>query len=80
MKKLPPKAMHVVMPFILSIFMSAIISFISTLKAMGFAPDLLVNWLKAWGISWAVAFPTLLLVLPIVRRIAAVFVEVPGKS
>lgn len=79
MKKLPPRAMNVVMPFILSIFMSAIISFVSTVKAIGLAPDLLFSWLKAWGLSWVVAFPVLLVVLPIVRRIASLVVAAPDK-
>lgn len=68
-----------VMPLFLSILMSAIISFVATLKAIGFVPDLFTSWLKAWGISWLVAFPTVLFVLPVVRRLAAVFVEAPGK-
>jgi octaprenyl-diphosphate synthase len=79
MKKLPPRAMNVVMPFILSIFMSAIISLVSTVKAIGLAPDLLFSWLKAWGLSWVVAFPVLLVVLPIVRRIASLVVAAPDK-
>ena len=72
--------MHVVMPLFLSILMSCIISFVSTLKAMGFTPDLLVSWLKAWGISWLVAFPTVMIVLPVVRRLAGLVVETPGRS
>ena len=71
--------MAVVMPLLLSIFMSAIVSFIATLRALGFTPDLLTSWLKAWGISWAVAFPTVLVVLPLVHRIAGMLVEKPGK-
>lgn len=79
MKKLPPKAMHIVMPFILSIFMSAIISFVSTVKAIGLAPDILLSWLKAWGLSWVVAFPVLLVVLPVVRRLASLVVASPER-
>lgn len=79
MKKLPPKAMHIVMPFLLSVLMSCIISFVSTAKAIGFSPELLTAWLKAWGISWLVAFPTVMVVLPLVRKIAGVLVETPGQ-
>ncbi|KHF76479.1 hypothetical protein PJ15_3235 [Acinetobacter sp. neg1] len=32
-------------------------------------------WLSAWGISWLIAFPVLLLVLPIVRKITFLFVR-----
>jgi hypothetical protein len=79
MKKLPPRTMAIVIPLILSIFMSAIVSFIATLKAIGFVPDLLMSWLKAWGLSWVVAFPTLLVVLPVVRWLAGLLVETPQK-
>jgi hypothetical protein len=38
-------------------------------------PGLLHVWLGAWGLSWLVAFPTLLLVLPVVRRATDALVE-----
>ncbi|WP_411970259.1 DUF2798 domain-containing protein [Mesorhizobium sp. BH1-1-4] len=31
--------------------------------------------MTAWGLSWLVAFPTLILVLPMVRRIVGVLCE-----
>ncbi|WP_376741448.1 DUF2798 domain-containing protein [Sinorhizobium psoraleae] len=32
-------------------------------------------WPHAWGASWAIAFPSLMLVLPVVRRIVGAIVE-----
>ncbi len=75
MKKLPVKYMSVVMPLFLLIVMSAIVSFIATLKAIGFDGGLLGQWIQAWGISWLVAFPVLLVVLPMVRKLAGMVVE-----
>jgi hypothetical protein len=80
MKKLPSKWNMVAVPFVLSIFMSAIISFVSTFRAVGFIDGLFGKRLGAWGLSWLVAFPALLMVLPIVRRIVARFVELPGPA
>ena len=80
MKKLPPRWNMIALPFVLSIFMSAIISFVSTFRAVGYIDGLFIKWLGAWGLSWFVAFPALLLVLPIVRRIVARFVELPGPA
>jgi hypothetical protein len=34
-------------------------------------------WLGSWGLSWLVAFPTLLLVLPLVRKATAAVVQMP---
>jgi hypothetical protein len=38
-----------------------------------------VTWPTAWALSWLVAFPTLLMVLPLVRRIVALVVESPRR-
>ena len=68
-RKLPARYATIVSPLVLSLLMTFIVSFISTLKSLGFQPGLPAIWLTAWGLSWLVAFPTLLLVLPVVRRI-----------
>lgn len=74
-RKLPAKYHTIVMPFILSLIMTCIVSFISTVKSIGLDPDLLQIWLGAWGLSWLVAFPVLLMVLPFVRKIVNALVE-----
>ena len=73
--KLPARYASVVMPFLLSLLMTCIVSFISTLKSIGFVPVLVRTWLGAWSISWLVAFPTMLLVLPFVRKLTAAIVD-----
>ena len=75
MKKLPASYAKFVMPLLLSVLMTFIVSFISTLRGVGWAPDFARIWLGSWGLSWAVAFPTMLLVLPVVRRATAALVE-----
>ncbi|MBI1245329.1 MAG: DUF2798 domain-containing protein [Alphaproteobacteria bacterium] len=79
MKKLPARAAFIVVPMILAFLMSGIVSTIATLNAIGLAADLPGHVLKAWALSYAVAFPTAVVVLPIVRRIAALVVEEPGR-
>jgi len=49
--------------------MPFIVSLISTLKGVGLAPDFIAVWPPAWGLSRLVASPTLLPVLPVLRRI-----------
>jgi hypothetical protein len=75
MRKLPYRYNRILMPLFLSIFMSCIVAGISTVMGSGISPDLPLKWLKAWGTSWMVAFPSLFVILPIVRRIVAVLVE-----
>jgi hypothetical protein len=74
-KRLPARYASLLMPFILSLLMSAIVSFIATLKTAGLTPGLVGVWLGAWQVSWLIAFPTLLVMLPIVRWIVAQLVE-----
>ncbi|MER8376836.1 DUF2798 domain-containing protein [Mesorhizobium sp. M1338] len=74
-RKLPAHYAAVLSPLVLSLLMTFIVSFISTLKSLGFHPGLASIWLTAWGLSWLVAFPTLLLVLPMVRRIVGTLCE-----
>ena len=75
LRKLPARFAGIVMPLLLSILMTFIVSAISTMRGIGITPDFLHLWLGAWGLSWLVAFPTLLAVLPLVRRATAVFVH-----
>lgn len=74
-RKLPARYAGLVMPLLLSILMTCIISFVSTLRSVGPVPGLLNLWLGSWAISWLIAFPTLLLVLPLVRKATAWLVE-----
>jgi hypothetical protein len=76
LSKLPVRYASLVMPFLLSIFMTCIVSMISTLYGIGIAPNLLSVWLGAWAISWVIAFPTLLLVFPLARKLTAAIVDV----
>jgi hypothetical protein len=73
--KLPARYGAWVMPLLLSIFMTCIVSLISTLKGIGWSPQFAHKWLAAWGLSWVIAFPVLLLVLPLVRRVTMVLVR-----
>jgi len=73
--KLPKAAGHFVMPLILSLFMSCVVSGISTFHSVGLTAEALRLWPGAWAFSWVVAFPVLLLVLPVVRRIVGLIVE-----
>ncbi|WP_185993724.1 DUF2798 domain-containing protein [Variovorax sp. KBS0712] len=78
-RKLPARYAGIAMPFLLSIFMSCIVAGISTLKSVGLASGLFQMWMTAWGVSWLAAFPSLLVVLPVVRRIVAATVQSPQR-
>ena len=76
-RKLPPHYASVILPLVLSVLMTFVVSAISTLKSLGPTPAFLATWPAAWALSWIVAFPTLLVVLPLVGRIVSLVVAVP---
>ncbi len=77
-RRIPARYHGIVMPFVLSLLMSCIVSGIATVSGFGLAENILPLWMRAWLLSWMVAFPTLLVVLPVVRRIVALIVEPAG--
>ena len=66
---IPARYSHIVFGFVLSGMMSFIVSGIATLRAVGMVPDFFGVWMGGWFPSWAVAFPVVLVVAPIARRI-----------
>ncbi|MGJ3351901.1 DUF2798 domain-containing protein [Providencia sp. Je.9.19] len=73
--KLPARAMIFLVPFFLSLVMSGIVSLISVIRALGFTSEILSPWVTSWGLSWMIAFPTVLFVLPIARRFSLLLVK-----
>jgi len=67
---IPARFTPIVFAFIVSMIMSAVISGVSTLSAIGFTSAMPGIWLQAWYSSWFIAFPTLMVVAPIGRRVA----------
>ncbi|MGI9370574.1 MAG: DUF2798 domain-containing protein [Ruegeria sp.] len=55
--------------FIMSGMMSCMVTGIATLKAVGFGPSTLANWLTSWAFSWPIAFTVILIASPAVRRL-----------
>ena len=77
-RKLPPRYASIVVPLLVSLMMCGVVSAISTARTIGLSGDLAAEWLKGWALSWLVAFPTLLVVMPLVRRLAGLIVESPA--
>lgn len=57
--------------FILSGLMSLLVSGIATARAVGFVPALPATWASAWLSSWLMAFPVVLILAPLTRRLLA---------
>ena len=67
---IPKRFENVVFGLLLSAMMSFLVTGISNVMNIGVSdPDFLFKWMRSWGTSWAFAFPVVLFVAPIVRKI-----------
>jgi hypothetical protein len=67
-KKLPAAALRVALPMGTTFFMTFLVSGFATWRALGWVPGMVVTWMVSWMISWAIACPTMIVMMPIVRR------------
>lgn len=68
---IPARYSHALFGLILSGLMSFIVAGIATFRAVGLVDGFPGLWVTAWLPSWAVAFPAVLVVAPVTRRIVA---------
>lgn len=78
---IPARFAPVVFGLILSGLMSCIVSGIATVRAVGMVPGVAGLWMEGWLSSWLVAFPVVLFVAPLTRRVVARLVrQEPGQG
>lgn len=77
MRRIPHRYAHVVFGLLLSGLMSFLVAGIATLRALGLVDGFAVKWLTAWLGAWSVAFPAVLVVAPVVRRLVSHICEPP---
>jgi hypothetical protein len=66
---IPRKFEPILFGFILSGLMSLLVSGIATLRAAGLGPGFLSLWAGSWLTAWLFAFPAVLIVSPVARRV-----------
>ncbi|WP_128253416.1 DUF2798 domain-containing protein [Falsirhodobacter deserti] len=68
---IPARYASILFAFLLSGMMSCIVSGVAITRAAGIDAGLPVAWLQAWLSSWCVAFPSVMVLAPVTRRIVA---------
>jgi hypothetical protein len=68
MPMFPPRSAPYLFAFILSGFMTLVVSGVATLMALGPAVGVASVWMGAWITAWVIAFPSLILIRPLVTR------------
>ena len=76
-RKLPARYYALVLPLVLSAVMTCVVSLISTWRSVGLIEGFVRLWLGAWGLSWIVAFPLLLVAMPLARAVTRLWVDEP---
>lgn len=72
---MPAKYAPVLFGFVLSALMSFIVSGIATFRNAGLVDNFFGLWINAWLPSWLVAFPIVLVVAPVARRLVGLVVK-----
>ena len=65
----------IVFSFFMGLLMSGIMSFVVTSFNVGFVTNIISLWLKAWSFAFIVAFPTIMVVSPIVHKLVSLVME-----
>ncbi len=66
---IPPRFAQLAFSFLLSIFMSCLVSGVAVFNTTGFVDIFLNLWMTAWFKSWIIAFPAILFIAPLTRRL-----------
>lgn len=69
--RIPSRYSHVLFGAMLSAIMVSVISGAVVFGNHGFNPDFTSYWFKGFATAWPIAFPTVLVVAPFVRKIVS---------
>lgn len=76
-KKLPVRLFQPLFGLFMAFFMSLLMSGAITAINVGLPPDFFSRWMHSWGLAFLLAYPAILIVAPLARRLALRFVESP---
>ncbi len=79
-RRLDPKYAPLLVPAIMAVAMSFVISLVMTTARLGFAPNLVSAWLTSFAIGMIVAIPTAILVAPHAQRLVGRLTGVPPRA
>ncbi len=77
MSKLPKARFHLVFSLLMGAMMISLMTFVITLINVGWVPDFLWRWGKAFLIAYVVGVPVIYFLAPLARRLTARFAEMP---
>ncbi|MFA7349116.1 MAG: DUF2798 domain-containing protein [Methylotenera sp.] len=73
--KIPKKYANLVFAFTMSLLMALIMSGVLTALFAGIDHQFISHWLRAFIHAWPIAFPAILIIAPIVKKIVGLITE-----
>ena len=61
----------VVFSFFMALLMSGIMSFVISVFNVGMVTNIITIWLQAWSFAFIIAFPTIIIVSPVVHKLVS---------
>ena len=65
----PQKKFHLVFSFIMGALMITLMTFVITVVNVGFTPDFLARWGKAFLVAYVVGVPVIFFLAPLARKL-----------
>jgi len=70
----------IVFSFFMALLMSGIMSFVISVFNIGMVTNIITLWLQAWSFAFIVAFPTIMLVSPVVHKLVSLVLHEEGNT
>lgn len=70
-----PKYQNYVFSFFMALLMSCLMSLVISLFNVGWVSNIFSIWMKAWGFAFVIAFPSVVIVTPAVRKLVALVIK-----
>lgn len=64
----------------MALLMSGIMSFVISVFNVGMVANIITIWLKAWVFAFMVAFPTIIIVSPVVNKLVSLVLHEDSNS
>ena len=61
----------IVFSFFTALFMSGVMSFAISVFNVGMVSNIIAIWLQAWSFAFFIAFPTIIIISPIVHKLVS---------
>lgn len=74
----PQKKFHLAFSFIMGLLMISLMTFVITVLNIGFAPDFLAHWGKAFAVAYVVGVPVIFFVAPLARKLTGRILGMPA--